>query len=171
MSNPPIKGSRPYVIFDVTGKPVSFTPSFHVSYKMFNSIMLLISFVKFNIYHKRFHQFLDRVEALYDQGRPIHIARPDESIIKTFTYEAWKALSPAQMQQEQRERNVVVSGWPLRENISFNEEGLRKVAGTRSRQISINGKASFINPPHIYSMFVVQIIPSSLPTAVVGQRS
>ncbi len=69
---------------------------------------------------------------------------------KTFTYEAWKALSaPAQMQQEQRERNVVVSGWPLTEDISFNEEGLRKVAGTQSRQISINGKASFINPPYL----------------------
>ena len=75
----------------------------------------------------------------YDDGQPLHIARPDDSIIKTFTYEKWKALAPVQMQQELKKKNVIVSGWPLKDNISFNEAGLRKVAGTPSRQISING--------------------------------
>lgn len=76
---------------------------------------------------------------LYDNGQPLHIARPHDSIIKSFSYDAWKALTPVQMQQELKERNVVVTGWPLEDNISFNEAGLRKVAGTPSRQISING--------------------------------
>ncbi len=42
---------------------------------MFDLITGLISSVKFNIYHQRFRQFMNRVEALYDQGRPIHVAR------------------------------------------------------------------------------------------------
>ncbi|KIK07371.1 hypothetical protein K443DRAFT_33924, partial [Laccaria amethystina LaAM-08-1] len=74
----------------------------------------------------------------YDDGQPLHIARPDDSIIKSITYEEWKALTSVQMQQELRKKNVIVSGWPLKDDISFNEAGLRKVAGTPSRQISIN---------------------------------
>ncbi len=81
------------------------------------------------------------MEALYDNGRPIHIARPTESVIRTLTYESWKALSPIQMQQELRKKNVIVTGWPLQEKTLFDEDGLRKVAGAQSRQISINGKS------------------------------
>ncbi|KAF8805215.1 hypothetical protein BYT27DRAFT_7040546, partial [Phlegmacium glaucopus] len=58
--------------------------------------------------------------------------------IKSFTYAAWKALTPVQMQQELRKKNVIVTGWPLKEKIFLNEDGLRKVAGTQSQQISIN---------------------------------
>ena len=36
-TNPPVKGNRSYTIFDVTGEPVSFTPSFHVSFKISTS--------------------------------------------------------------------------------------------------------------------------------------
>jgi hypothetical protein len=44
------------------------------------------------------------------------------------------------MQQELKMKNVIVTGWPLKEKISFDESGLRKVAGTPSSQISINGR-------------------------------
>ena len=30
-TNPLIKGSRPYIVFDATGEAVTLTPSFHVS--------------------------------------------------------------------------------------------------------------------------------------------
>ena len=95
--------------------------------------------MKFAIYRNRFHQFFDRIKMFYDDGQPLHIARPDDSIIKTFAYEEWRALTAVQMQQELRRKNVIVSGWPVKDDISFNEAGLRKVAGTPSRQISING--------------------------------
>ncbi|KJA12864.1 hypothetical protein HYPSUDRAFT_115319, partial [Hypholoma sublateritium FD-334 SS-4] len=74
----------------------------------------------------------------YDQGRPLHISQPAKSIVKSFSYEEWKALTPVQMQREQREKNIIVSGWPINNDISFDEDGLRKVAGTQSRQISLN---------------------------------
>jgi len=105
-------------------------------------------FSQFEVYHDRFGQFFDRVEAFYDEGQPLHIARPGDSIIKSFTYEAWAALTPVQMQHELRNKNVIVTGWPLKEKISFNEDGLRKVAGTQSRQISINGNIDIVNFLH-----------------------
>ncbi len=43
------------------------------------------------------------------------------------------------MQHEQSAKNIVISGWPSKNNILFDEDGLRKIAGTQSRQISING--------------------------------
>ena len=143
-ANPPIEGNRPYTAFDVTGEPKSFTPSFHVSCKKFNVSVIKFLF-KFKVYHERFRQFFDRVEAFYDHGQPLHIARPGDSIIKSFSYEAWRALTPVQMQQELRKKNVIVTGWPLKEKISFDEDGLRKVAGTQSRQISINGNINIIS--------------------------
>ncbi|KAF9473195.1 hypothetical protein BDN70DRAFT_937616 [Pholiota conissans] len=136
-ANSPIKGNRTYTIFDVKGEPTLVAPSFH-----------------FRVYHERFRQFFERVEAFYEHGQPLHIARPSDSIIKTFTYEAWKALTPAQMQQEQRKKNIVVSGWPLEEQISFDEHGLRKVAGTHMRQISINGDVNVINSCRDQSLIV-----------------
>ncbi|KAF8809712.1 hypothetical protein BYT27DRAFT_7222307 [Phlegmacium glaucopus] len=95
-TNPPIKGNRSYTVFDVTGKPESFTPSFHW-------LTMII---------ERF----DPVEKLAESN----------------------SLTPVQMQQELGKKNIIVTGWPLKEKISFDENGLRKVAGTRSRQISIN---------------------------------
>ena len=35
-------------------------------------------------------------------------------------------------------KNVIVTGWPLKEKILSNESGLRTIAGTPSSQISIN---------------------------------
>jgi hypothetical protein len=81
----------------------------------------------------------------YDDGQPLHITWPEDSIIKSFTYKAWKALTPVQMQQELSKKNVIVTGWPLKEKVSFNKDGLRKVAGTQSRQISINGNIHVVN--------------------------
>jgi hypothetical protein len=49
------------------------------------------------------------------------------------------------MQQELSKKNVIVTGWPLKEKVSFNEDGLRKVAGTQLRQISINGNIHVVN--------------------------
>jgi hypothetical protein len=49
------------------------------------------------------------------------------------------------MQQELSKKNVIVTGWPSKEKVFFNENGLRKVAGTQSRQISINGNIHLIN--------------------------
>jgi hypothetical protein len=141
---PVIKGNRSYTIFDVTGKPESLTPSFHVSQLKLSIFWSMIFFIKFNVYHERFRQFFDRIEALYDHDQPLHIARPADSIIRSFTYAAWNELTPVQMQLELKKKNVVVTGWPLKENILFDEYGLRKVAGTQSRQISINGKISLI---------------------------
>jgi hypothetical protein len=97
-------------------------------------------FFQFNVYHERFEQFFNRIEAFYDQGQPLHVTRPADSLIKSFTYDAWKALTPVQMQQELKMKNVIVTGWPLKEKIYFDESGLRKVAGTPSSQISINGR-------------------------------
>jgi len=122
--NPPIDRGITYTIFDVTGQPVSFTPKFHVSCKKIDLYLLLNLFVKFPVYHNRLHQFFDHIKMFYDGGQPLHIARPDDSIIKTFTYKEWRALMPAKMQQELRKRNVVVSGWPLKDDIPFNEAGL-----------------------------------------------
>ena len=156
-ANPPIKGNRSYTAFDVTGTPRSFTPSFHVSCKNFPVFLLLNLFIKFEVYHRQFCQIFDRVEAFYDHGRPLHIAQPDNSVIKSFTYDAWKALTPVQMQQELRTKNIVVTGWPLKEKLSFNEEGLRKVAGTPSRQISINGEIDIINSCRDHSMNILYV--------------
>jgi hypothetical protein len=102
--------------------------------------LLMNVFIKFDVYHERFQQFFDHAEAFYDHGQPLHIARPADSIIKSFTYTAWSELTPVQMQQELKEKNVVVTGWPLKEKTSFDVSGLRKVMGTQSRQISINGR-------------------------------
>ena len=111
------------------------------------------------------------MEAFYEHGQPLHIAKPSDSIIKTFTYEAWKALTPAQMQQEQRKKNIIVSGWPLKEPISFDEHGLRKVAGTQMRQISINGDLNVVNSCHDHPLNLVsQTIPSNPPTTLVVQQ-
>jgi hypothetical protein len=60
--------------------------------------------------------------------------------VKSFTYAAWNELAPVQMQQELAKKNIIVTGWPLNDKISFDENGLRRVAGTQSRQISINGR-------------------------------
>lgn len=104
--------------------------------------------LKFEVYHQRFRQFYNRIEAFYVNGQPIHVARPDDSIVKSYTYEAWKALTPVQMQRELGKKNIIVTGWPLKENLSFDEDGLRKVAGTQSRQISINGNSN-LNSWHV----------------------
>jgi hypothetical protein len=53
---------------------------------------------------------------------------------------AWNGLTPIQKQQELMNKNIIVTGWPLNKEISFSESGLRKIAGTHSRQISINGR-------------------------------
>jgi hypothetical protein len=57
------------------------------------------------------------------------------------------------MQQELSKKNVIVTGWPLKEKVSFNEDGLRKVAGTQSRQISINGNI-YIVKFSLHSLYV-----------------
>ena len=49
-------------------------------------------------------------------------------------------MSSVEKQEELGRKNVIVTGWPLKEEISFTESGIRKVAGTPSSQISINGK-------------------------------
>ena len=49
------------------------------------------------------------------------------------------------MQEELRKKNVIVTRWPLKEKISFDEEFLRKVAGTQSQKISINSNIYIIN--------------------------
>ena len=51
------------------------------------------------------------------------------------------------MQQELARKNGIVTGWPLKKKISFTESGLRKVAGTLSSQISINGKYHWLLLP------------------------
>ena len=145
-TTPLVKGDISYTVFDVTGAPKALTPSFHVRSQKFQFLFVIKSFfVKFKVYHDRFRQFFDRVEAFYEHGQPLHVARPGDSVIKSFAYEEWKALTPVQMQEELRKKNVIVTGWPLKEKISFDEEGLRKVAGTQSRQISINGNIYIVN--------------------------
>ena len=178
-TTPLVKGDRSYTVLDVTGEPKAFTPSFHVGCKSFNSFLLLNFFVKFKVYHDRFRQFFNRVEAFYDHGQPLHVARPGDSVIKSFTYEEWKALTPVKMQEELRKKNVIVTGWPLKEKISFDEEGLRKVAGTQSRQISINGNIYIINSRRdrslnvLYTYFVDYSIKplgnGCIPTVVSGR--
>ena len=74
-------------------------------------------------------------------------------MIKVFTYEAWKALTPVQMQQELRKKNIIVSGWPLQKRVSFNEDGLRKVAGAKSKQISINGNTYSLDNLYTHCLF------------------
>jgi hypothetical protein len=138
-TNPRIDGKKSYTVYDVMGNPESFTPSFHVSALHLNNFLMVNVFIKFDVYHERLGQFFDNMEAFYDHGQPLHIARPADSVIKSFTYAAWNELSPIQMQYELKMKNVIVTGWPLKEKISFDESGLRKVAGTQSRQISING--------------------------------
>ena len=135
-----------YTVFNVTGEPKALTPSFHVRSQKFQFLFVTnIFFVKFKVYHDQFRQFFDRVKAFYEHGQPLHIARPGDSVIKSFTYKEWKALTSVQMQEELRKKNIIVTGWPLKEKISFDEEGLRKVAGTQSQQISINGNIYIIN--------------------------
>ena len=123
------------------------------------------------MYHDRFRQFFTRVESLYHCDRPLHISRPAESIIKSFSYVEWTALTPVQMQLEQRARNIVVRGWPVKNKILFNEDGIRKVAGTPSRQISVNGKdiSQLLHIPIIYCQISKQTIRSSLLEVVVGR--
>jgi hypothetical protein len=112
------------------------------------------------------------VEAFYDNGRPLHITEPAQSVIKSFTYATWNGLTPFQKQQELMNKNVIVTGWPLKDEISFSESGLRKIAGTQSRQISINGRllvyAVFISSIHLICIF--QTTPSSLPMRIAIQQ-
>ena len=78
-------------------------------------------------------------------------------MIKSFTYGAWTSLTPVEMQQELTRKNVIVTGWPLKEKISFTESGLRKVAGTPSSQISINGKYHQFLLPLFYQITQILI--------------
>lgn len=94
------------------------------------------------------------MEAFYDHGQPLHIAHPSKSVIKSFSYDAWKSLSPVQIQQELRDKNIIVRGWPVKEAITFDENGLRKVAGTQSRQISINGNYQTSARPFINTLYL-----------------
>lgn len=70
-------------------------------------------------------------------------------------------MTPVQKQQEITVKNVVVSGWPLNEKIPFDEVGLRKIAGTPSRQISINGRYC-----HLYRMKLLKLIIQTTPLSL-----
>lgn len=75
------------------------------------------------------------------------------------------------MQQEQSKKNVIVRGWPIKSKVSFDEDGLRRVAGTQSRQISINGNtvSSLLLRLVLTYICALQTILLCLLTTVAGQ--
>jgi len=49
------------------------------------------------------------------------------------------------MQQKLSKKNVIVTEWPFKKKVSFNKDSLKKIAGTQSWQISINGNIHIVN--------------------------
>lgn len=82
---------------------------------------------------------MDRVSELHVDGLPLHVVRPEESIIKCIPSSKWKLMSDAEKRKEKEKKTVVVTKVDLEEKLAFDEDGIVKVAGIMSRQISING--------------------------------
>lgn len=83
---------------------------------------------------------MDRAESLYENGLPLHVANPEESIIKFIPDSEWSKMTDQQKQLEKDKKNVVVTNSQQREKIAFDEDGIMAVGGMMSRQISINGE-------------------------------
>lgn len=74
------------------------------------------------------------------EGLPLYRVRGGRSVISTFTYVEWTEMSESDRQTMIAHQNVVVSGWPIEDPVSFDEDGLRTILGPPQRKISIQGK-------------------------------
>jgi hypothetical protein len=79
------------------------------------------------------------VESGYINGQPLHIADPDQSGFALLSFQQFQAMSPHDVQDLFRRKNVVVSGCQ-HPDLQFDEAGLRTLAPLDS-QVSIIGEA------------------------------
>jgi len=119
-----MKGDKELRAFDADGIEHQFTPEFHVS----NYILCMISSndyaFQFDSSGTQLTQFFDRIEETYRGGKPLHIVAPEDSLFDVIPYLDFQALSPSQIQDRLRHKNVIVTGCP-HSNMKFDEAGLR----------------------------------------------
>jgi len=84
-------------------------------------------------------EFFDRIEAGYLDGKPLHIADPEISRFDIISFVDFQAMSPRQIQDRLRHKNVVVTGSP-HPNMTF-DEGLRTLSPL-DRKVPIQGMDS-----------------------------
>lgn len=82
---------------------------------------------------------MQSVSSLYQMSRPLYFESPHLSCLVIFDYDEWKDLPTKEKHRHLASKNVIVTDWPIDDPISFNEKGLRAIAGNFHRQISIQG--------------------------------
>jgi hypothetical protein len=97
--------------------------------------------LKYADYNDRLKKIFACIQKAHDcDGKPLHIASPNLSGFAILQYADFKDMSPAELHQLLRRKNVVVTGCPG-PVLGFDEAGLRTLSPLDS-QISIQGKLS-----------------------------
>lgn len=82
---------------------------------------------------------MKRLESLYQDGKPLHMASPNDSMIETLTHEEFEALPTDEAQTLLKRKIVIVHGVPS-EDIKFNKAGMRTLVNSMRSRIFIQGK-------------------------------
>ncbi len=77
------------------------------------------------------------VEGSYIDGKPMHIAEPDNSTFKVLTHRELQTMSPALRQELFRNRHIIEIERPV-DDVKFDKEGLERM-GCITNVVSIQG--------------------------------
>lgn len=79
-------------------------------------------------------------------GRPRFLTDPTRSLYDIRQYEDFSKLKDSEVQSIFSKKHVVVRNWPHDPNLQFDAVGLRKLAGSLTRQTSLHGWSFFFFP-------------------------
>lgn len=87
----------------------------------------------------RFEEFLNALEGLYVDGRPLHVAAPSKSAVAVYTESEFVAMGDRKVLDVLRDQHIVITDMP-KEPFLFDEDGLSALKPISS-PVTIQGKA------------------------------
>lgn len=87
---------------------------------------------------ERFSAFLDAIKASYINGKPLHVARPSESIIAVYSEQEFRLKTDKEVLEVLRHKHILITDRP-QEPYSFDEDGLSQLKLLTS-PVTIQGK-------------------------------
>lgn len=75
---------------------------------------------------ERFSAFLDAIEASYVNGKPLHVARPSQSILAVYSEQEFRHMADKEVLEVLRHKHILITDRPG-EPCNFDEDGLSQL--------------------------------------------
>lgn len=135
-----VKSKRVMRAFDADGTEHQFTPESHVSLAFTLAVSFIDNSCKFKKNLELINPFFDRIGQSYVDGKPLHVANPEESSFYIISFVEFQQMTTQEIQARLRRKNVVVTGHPC-PDVKYDAAGLRTLCPLH-RKVSIQGKDS-----------------------------